>query len=204
MASDAELLYAWRDGNTEAGEELFERYYPPIDRFFSNKISEDPSDLVQRTLEACVKGRDRIGDGSSFRSYLFAIAYNVLKRYLREQYQCREQELSSRSIHDMAPGPSTLMVESEQMHMLAMALRRLPLELQVVLELSYWEKMSSAEIGQALRLSASTVRSLLARARKKLVEALHEVARDPTLLENTLSNLDSWAQKLRRLLDERA
>lgn len=200
MASDAELLYAWRDGNTGAGEKLFERYYPPIDRFFSNKVSEDPSDLIQKTLEACVQGRDRIGDGGSFRSYLFAIAYNVLRRYLRDQYQCREEELCSRSIHDIAPGPSTLMIESEQMHLLVMALRRLPLELQVVLELRYWEKMTSPEIEAMLGTNASTVRSLLRRGRKLLEDALHEVAQGPVVLQSTVSNLDSWAEKLRQLL----
>ncbi|MEM9452800.1 MAG: sigma-70 family RNA polymerase sigma factor [Myxococcota bacterium] len=197
MTSDAELLYAWRDGNARAGEELFARYYPLIDRFFSNKVSEDPGDLIQKTLEACVQGRDRIDEGRSFRSYLFAIAYNVLRRYLRERYQCREQELSSRSIHDIAPGPSTLMAESEQTRLLALALRRLPLKLQVVLELRYWEDMSSPEIESMLGTNASTVRTLLRRGRKQLSEVLGEVNARPEILEDTVSNLDAWVEKLR-------
>lgn len=67
MPNDPELLAAWREGNGDAGQELFARYFEPVSRFFANKLSEDNDDLIQETFEACVRGRDRLRQDTSFR-----------------------------------------------------------------------------------------------------------------------------------------
>ena len=48
MQSDAELLYAWREGDVASGQQLFKRYYGPVARFFANKIREEVGDLMGR------------------------------------------------------------------------------------------------------------------------------------------------------------
>jgi RNA polymerase sigma factor (sigma-70 family) len=196
VASDTELLYAWRDGERSAGEELFKRYYGLVERFFANKIADPRGDLVQETLMACVKARDRIRENGSFRSYLFGVAYKVLARYLKRKYEL-PGALGSISLHDLAPGPSTIMQKSEQVHLLLQALRRLPLELQIVVELRYWEQMTSTEISDVLGVSAATIRGQLRQGRRRLEEALRAVAEDPGVLKSTLSDIDGWAEKIR-------
>ncbi len=131
--SDARLLYDWREGQQQAGQQLFKRYYGPVARFFANKIRESPGDLVQETFMACVKGRDRIREDSNFRSYLFGVAYRVLTRYLRAKYEA-PADLSNTSVLDLDPGPSTIMHRSEEVRLLLRALRTLPFELQVVVD----------------------------------------------------------------------
>ena len=39
--------------------ELFERHFEPVYRFFFHKVEGDAVDLVQRTFLACVEARDR-------------------------------------------------------------------------------------------------------------------------------------------------
>ncbi|MEM9463401.1 MAG: sigma-70 family RNA polymerase sigma factor [Myxococcota bacterium] len=196
MPSDTELLQAWREGDDARGQELCMRYFDPVARFFANKLGDQMSDLVQETFLAVVQGRDRISDDTRFRSYLFSIAYNVLKKHLKRRYRLAE-DFVTRSLHDIAPGAETMMREAEHLRLLKAALRRLPLNLQVALELRYWEKMSSKEISQVLGTPAATIRTHLSRARTLLEQALREETASPEVLESTISDLDAWAEQLR-------
>jgi RNA polymerase sigma factor (sigma-70 family) len=199
MGADAELLDAWRHGDGAAGSELFERHYPAIVRFFANKVSGDPADLIQETFEACVTGRDRMREGASFSAYLFGVAYNVLRRhYERSRTQGERFDPGTVSAADLSPGPSTMMGQQDEQRLLLAALRRIPLEQQVVLELFYWEGMTSAAIAEVLAVPHGTIRTRLRRARQLLEEALARLHADPRLLERTLSDLDGWAARIRQ------
>jgi RNA polymerase sigma-70 factor (ECF subfamily) len=202
VADDPQLLAAWRDGDARSGQELFGRYFEPVSRFFANKVLDDRDDLVQETFEACLRGRDRLRDDHSFRSYLFSVAFNVLKAYFRRRRSQHRvwaavDELGSASIHDLAPGPSTIMGSVEQEQLLLEALRRIPMELQVVLEMRYWEEMSSAEIGAVLGIPAATARSRLHRGRELLERAIAQLPASHEARESTLAELDAWAGRIR-------
>jgi RNA polymerase sigma-70 factor (ECF subfamily) len=198
VASDPELLTAWREGDVRAGQELFTRYFESISRFFANKLREDHDDLVQETFEACVRGRDRLRDDASFRSYLFSVACNVLKGYYRRKRSAqRVDELGDSSIHDLAPGPSTLVGSVRQEQLLLEALRRIPMDQQVVLELSYWEDMSSAEIGAVLGIPATTARTRLHRAREQLERVIAQLPASRQTHESTLAEHAAWVARIR-------
>ncbi|MEM9461642.1 MAG: sigma-70 family RNA polymerase sigma factor [Myxococcota bacterium] len=199
MKTEAELLEAWRAGDRAAGQALFSRYFQPIRLFFVNKIEGSPSDLVQETFMACIKGRDRIHEGGDFRAYLFGVAYRVLRVHLRSKYRA-ELDLGTASMQDLAPSAVTLILKSEQTRLLAQALRILPVDLQVVMELRYWEQMNSSEIAQVLGISASTVRYHLRQGRSQLADAIRQLAKNPKVLESTLGDIEGWAQQIRDLL----
>lgn len=203
MRPDAELLEAWRAGDGAAGSELFERHYPAVVRFFANKIAGDPADLIQETFEACVKGRDRLRDDAGFAAFLFGVAYNVLKRhYERSRKHGERFDPATDSAADLSPGPATMVARRNEHRLLLAALRRIPLEQQVVLELFYWEGMTSAAIAEVLAMPHGTIRTRLRKARQQLEEALArvsiELSRDPQLLQRTLSDLDGWASQIRQ------
>jgi RNA polymerase sigma-70 factor (ECF subfamily) len=205
MASDPELLTAWRGGDARAGEELFGRYFEPVCRFFANKLQgdhadlvDDRADLIQETFEACVRGRDRLRADTSFRSYLFSVAFNVLKVYFRRKRNADlVGELGTSSLYDLSPGPSTLVSAVQQEQLLLEALRRIPLDLQVVLEMRYWEDMSSVEIGTALGIPAATARSRLHRGRELLERAIAQLPASPGTRESTIAELDAWVARIR-------
>ncbi len=198
MARDPELLAAWRRGDARAGQELFARYFEPVSRFFANKLSEDHDDLIQETFEACVRGRDRLRDDASFRAYLFSVAFNVLKVYFRRKRSAGQVEaLGNESIHDLSPGPSTIVGAAQQEQLLLEALRRIPIELQVVLELRYWEDMSSREIGATLGIPAATARSRLHRGRELLDRAIAQLPASRETRDSTLAELEAWVARIR-------
>ncbi|MCA9661828.1 MAG: sigma-70 family RNA polymerase sigma factor [Myxococcales bacterium] len=198
MVADGELLAAWRGGDGQAGRRLVERYFRPISRFFVNKVSSDHEDLIQETFAACVRGRNRIRQESSFRSYLFSTAYNVLKtHYARNARASVLADLESHSVSDLAPGPSTALRANEASQRLLDGLRQIPLELQLVLEMRYWERMSSAEIGVALDLPPGTVRTRLRRGRTMLAARLEQSGAS----EASLIDLEQWADRVRAQLE---
>ena len=196
--TDQELLEAWRGGDQAAGEVLFERYYPAMVRFFANKISGDPADLIQETFMGCVTGAERIREVANFRAFLFGIAYNRLKKhYARGRIDAERIDWDSQSAADLGPGPGTMMAKGAEQRLLLDALRRIPVEHQVVLELFYWESMTSAAIAEVLDEPHGTVRTRIRRARQLLGEQLERLAGDPELARKTSADLDGWAAKIR-------
>ncbi|ACY14282.1 RNA polymerase sigma factor [Haliangium ochraceum] len=197
--SDAELLETWRTGDAAAGEVLFDRYYDSIERFFLNKVSTNVGDLVQETFLACVEGRDRVQNSAKFRSYLFSIAYNVLRGHLRGNYRRGHAlELDEVTMEQLMPGAGTLLGERREQRLLLEALRNIPLPYQVILELHYWEQMSTENISEVLGRPVGTVRSRMRRARELLEEIMSRLAHSRDELKSTVTRLDDWAAQCRR------
>lgn len=200
--SDGALLERWRAGDTAGGEALFERYYDMIERFFLNKVSSGVQDLVQETFIRCVESRDRIRDNDRFRVYMFGVAYHVLSAHLRERYRGdRVIDLDEHSVHDLAPGPGSVMAERREHRLLIEALRNIPVDDQVLLELHYWEQLTTNQMAEVLGIPTGTARGRLQRARDRLEAAMQRLAESPQDLASTLARLDDWAAECRERLD---
>lgn len=203
---DAELLEAWRGGDKVAGKELFARHFRSLYRFFANKV--DPAaadDLLQETFLGCVRGRDKFQGHSSFRTYLFVVARRRLYTY-RERVLARQAgtDFDAERIAALDRTPSALLVEHQEQRLLLRGLRRLPLDLQSLLELFYWEKLTSAELAEILDIPHGTVRSRLRRARDLLKTHIIELAETPALLKSTTYDFERWLQSIRKHAPARA
>lgn len=202
MSSDGELFAAWAAGDQRAGERLFERHYDGVARFFRNKAGDHWPELCQQTFLTCVEVRDNFRAEGSFRSFLFGIAYRQLYRHFRKRSQGREDlDFEVRSVQDFDPSPSSIVAAGEEERQLLTALRRIPLEYQVILELHYWEDMTAKDCAEVLDIPLGTAKTRLRRGRQLLEEALAAGATSPALLTRTLSDLEGWARKLRGQLD---
>ena len=200
--TDGELLERWRQHDAESGEVLFERYYRMVERFFLNKLSHSVADLVQETFIRCVKNREKIRDNKQFRLYIFGIAYNVLKAHLRQRYRGGEAiDVDDASVRDLEPGPATLVVRRREHRALLEALRSIPVDDQVVLELHYWENLTTEEIAESLGIAVGTVRGRLQRARAKLGEVMQRLTNSSQYLTTTVACLDDWARDCRGHLE---
>ncbi|MBK8262445.1 MAG: sigma-70 family RNA polymerase sigma factor [Nannocystis sp.] len=204
VPTDFDLLDAWRAGDRNAGNILFERHFEAICRFFANKVGDGVDDLIQRTFLGCIEGRDRFRKQSSFRTYLFAVAHNILREHFRAKRidQNTVPDFEVTSIDELLPSPSSVIAVHEEQRLLLEALRRIPLDSQVVLELYYWENMAAPELAQVLGIPEGTARSRLRRARELLTHRMKVLARSPTLLKTTLSDLEKWVTSLREQLGE--
>lgn len=199
MRDDLQLLDAWRDGDLTAADALIKRHFASLCRFFRNKVDRGVEDLIQQTLLTCVERRDRFPEGWSFRTFLFVVARDQLYMRLRK---ARRAEIDPyvTSLADLDPSPSTVAAKKAEQQLVLEALRRIPLQLQLALELHYWEELPGPQLARVLEIPEGTVRSRLRRAKTLLAEAVTQLERDGSRVERTLSDLDGWAASLRAMV----
>ncbi|MFO7562317.1 MAG: sigma-70 family RNA polymerase sigma factor [Enhygromyxa sp.] len=205
MSTDEELLAAWGQGDRAAGSELFTRHYSTVRRFFANKADDAAEDLIQQTFASCVAGRARFEGRSSFRTYLLGIARNLLRQHW-EARRGRGQhiDIEEVSLAELGAGPSTLISRDRDHRRLLDALRQVPLEQQIILELYYWEGLSGSALGEALGVGEDTARSRLRRAKVALGKEFRRLERFAGVPESTDENLERWAFDLRAKIASRA
>jgi len=197
MKIDESLLELWRGGDTRAGNELFQRHFEPVRRFFVNKVDHEAEELVQKTFTACVAAQARFEGRSSFRTFLFAIAHNILREHFRARSRPGRENIDEHSVVDLGMGPSTAVQGKRERRALLMALRRIPLRFQVVLELYFWERMTGAEIGEALGVPEDTARSRIRRGKELVKAALAKGVVGKAVAESTAGDLEGWAAVVR-------
>lgn len=193
--SDEALLDAWREGDNDAGTELFRQYFVPCRRFFVNKVPEgDVDDLLQRTFTALVESRDRYRKEAPFRSFLFSVARRVLLRHLRDfarKGSKRAIDFNVSSLADLAVTPRTTIALQRDHESVRVALQKIPVHYQMILELSYWEGVSNAELAEVMEIDPTTVRTRLFRARKALLTALDGTGVAEDRVEEAAASLGS-------------
>ncbi|HKU41561.1 MAG TPA: sigma-70 family RNA polymerase sigma factor [Polyangiales bacterium] len=174
-------MAAWAGGDGEAGNQLIERHIALVCRFFRNKVAlADVEDLVQQTFLGCLEAHTRYDGRASMTTFILAIARNQLFNYYRER---RRSPLAERtSIRDEATSPTGALARLEDERLLLEALRQVPLDAQVLLELTYGEGMAGNEAAEVLGVSPSTLHTRLHRARENLRERVRELAPDRVAL----------------------
>lgn len=198
-SDDMELLHRWRDGDETAGQTLFERHFDKVYGFFCTKVSpEAVDDLVQETFLGIVRSRDRFREEASFRTYLFAIAHRQMMKYRERWYKARERgaDFDLERVQAIDGSPSQLVISHSEQALLVRALRHIPLELQIILELFYWQDLRSLDIAEILDMPHGTVRSRIRRAREQLAERIEQLADDPQLCASTVGNIEDWLRSL--------
>lgn len=195
--SDYELLGAWRKEDAAAGNELVRRHFRSIFTFLRSKVPDHVDELVQRTFLACVEARERIDENRSFRAYLFGIARRQLIYYYRQARKENERfDPMLESVSDLAGSPSQMAAVRQEQELVFEALRSLPLDLQITLELHYWEELTVNEVAAVLEVPAGTVKSRLHRAREQLRDRLAQLGAAEEVLDSSIDHLQGLAAAL--------
>jgi RNA polymerase sigma factor (sigma-70 family) len=202
VADDFELLEAWRGGDKQAANALFDRYFEPLYCFFRNKVEDGcAEDLVQQTFLACLQAIGGFRGDASFRTYLFRAARSKLYDHLTARFRRGKAiDPDATSSADLGVMPSFARTTREQHTLLLHALRRLPLEHQVTVELYYFEGMHAPELAVILDLPEGTVRTRLRRALQLLRERLAELQSGQRPVESDAPELEGWAAEIRRVV----
>ncbi|MEM6989668.1 MAG: sigma-70 family RNA polymerase sigma factor [Myxococcota bacterium] len=197
--TDTSLLAAWREGDETAGRTLVRRHTPSLHRFFAIKAPDHVTDLVQSVFEAALRGPAFRGE-AGFRTYLLAIARKLLLKHFRKQLRGeRALKLAQMTASDVGGSPSIVAAHRQELRLLALALRRLPIDHQIALELFYWEELPVGEIAVVLDIAPGTVKSRLSRAREQLRDRIAQTEADPHVRARTSDNPERWAKELRAI-----
>lgn len=171
MNGDQVLLERWRSGDQRAGEELFQRHFAEVLRFFDNKAWDKAEDLTQQTFLECVGSRDRFRGDSSFRTYLFGIAWNQLRHHYRCEQKNEHLDFEVSSINDLVglmTSPSSKVDRARRGDQIRQALRCLPVAQQTLLECHYWQDLDASALSKIFGVPPGAIRVRLLRARNAL------------------------------------
>jgi RNA polymerase sigma factor (sigma-70 family) len=192
---DTELLARWCAGDRTSGEALTRRHYAALYGFVRRKI-DNPTvveEIVQETLLGLVEGKHRIREGIKFRGFLNCIASRRVYRWFGERGRVESFDPDEMSVSQAA---TTLGLLPRDGKLLYQALRELPAEEQLALELYNWEQMSAPEIAELTGATLPQVKHRLRRGKEKL-EALIPRYRQAHS-EVATAELEAWFSTLRQ------
>jgi RNA polymerase sigma-70 factor (ECF subfamily) len=172
-ASDEHLMLAFSKGSAESFNELFLRYKQPVYGFFRRRTA-DPShaeELAQEAFLVLLRAANRYEPRALFRTYLYAIAFKILRAHRRKAAFRATFFGQPKSIPDPAQQDAT-----ESGLWVRRAVEKLDSIDREILLLREFEQLSYAEIADLLHLPLNTVRSRLFRARTALRNLLEPAA----------------------------
>lgn len=137
---------------------------------------QDAHDVVAETYLVAWRRIDELRRVGEPQAWLYGVAYKVIgnqRRGTRRRHKLAEKAASHPTKHQ-ADDPLRSVVSGDELERVAEAMATLSSRDQEVLRLAAWEGLSHREIGIALGISRSLVRSVLYRARQRLNTALED------------------------------
>jgi RNA polymerase sigma-70 factor (ECF subfamily) len=169
--SDEELARQARAGSSACFEQLVRRHQVPLLRFLERRMGRrsDAEDVVQEAFVRAYQCLGQYSDSRSFRTWLFTIGYRMAISQLRK---VRARETAEANGESSAAGESPgerLGREEEGRRLWGVARAVLSEEQFAGVWLYYVEEMSAGEVAQVLGRSWVAVKTMLHRARKRLL-----------------------------------
>jgi RNA polymerase sigma-70 factor (ECF subfamily) len=189
-ADDASVIRLSRN-EPERFETVFHRHAPQITRYVTRRLGPGPAeDIVAETFLLAFQQRESYDLGRpDARPWLYGIATNLIRRHVRDEV--RLLRMLERTGVDPVTESFTERVDSRisadaLSRRLAATIAGLPAKHRDVLLLLAWTELTYDQVGQALGVSAGTVRSRMNRTRAKLRRTLGGV--DSTIVREELAN----------------
>lgn len=177
--TDEQLFEAYRRGDRNAIRTLIERYHEDLLRFLVRLVGEraGAEDVFQETFLQIHQASESFDATRRFRPWLFTIAANKGRDYLRRKVRRRALDLSAPIsggsgggdggpqyvdlMEVRVPTPGAALDAAEQSRIVQGILDQMPLALREILLLSYFQRLSYAQIAEDLEIPLGTVKSRL-------------------------------------------
>ena len=180
---DAELMLRLKNGEDWVLNELMTRWQEPVVGFIYRYIGHQTEalDIAQETFVRVYETRQRYVVRGKFSTWLFAIAANLCRNYLRwrqrrgepvPEITDTEEAALSESQQSLDDSPDQAAIRSESISLIRAAIDKLPHDLKTAILLSEYESLSYAEISSVLGCSVKAVEMKLYRGRQLLRERL--------------------------------
>lgn len=171
---DKELIEDFKKGDTKAFSEIFKLY---SDKIYNNVLKlglnhDDALDIVQTTFYKLFKNHRQFKGESSLLTYIISISLNeVRKRYRNEK---RYVDLENEEIFSDEEKIDEEKRVRRLKEVVNKGLKKLPYKYREVIVLKDIDGLSIQEIKKMLRISESTVKTRLHRARKILKDLIKD------------------------------
>ncbi|MFH1375377.1 MAG: sigma-70 family RNA polymerase sigma factor [Patescibacteria group bacterium] len=175
------LVRRARDGDAGAFGDIYDRLVVPIYRYVYYRVSRDEAEDLTETVFLKVWEKRKSYEkqkGSSFGSWVFRIAHNIVVDHYRENAKVETVGLSEdlRSDRRENDPEARLQGQFEQLE-LAAAIRKLPELQQQVIVLKFVNEFNNEEISEVLEKTVGAVRVIQFRALARLKDLLERKAK---------------------------
>jgi RNA polymerase sigma-70 factor (ECF subfamily) len=177
----AEWVRRAQAGDVEAFEKLYDHYSRGIYNVIYQLVRSEPdaADLSQDVFVRAWKSLPRLEAPEAFASWLYRIATNLSRNWIRDNTRVRQESLDQpygnedeeaggREIADFSGDPSAVTQTRAVQETVRRAIAGLSPDHRQVVMLHHLEGMPVEEIAVVMRCSVGTVKSRLSRAREHL------------------------------------
>jgi RNA polymerase sigma-70 factor (ECF subfamily) len=181
--SNEELMTELNTGNTEAFEVLFNRYKDPIYTYICNMTFQESvaSELTQEVFFKVFNKSSQYNSKNKFTTWLWAIARNTTIDYLKSKDATRftsdintfeETNNNMDSLESDLEDAETQIIKAITSSEIKKAMKTLKDSQQEVLSLRVVNEFSYEEIAEIMKITKSSVKSLLHRAKENLIKEI--------------------------------
>jgi RNA polymerase sigma-70 factor, ECF subfamily len=176
---DSELMLRLKNGEDSILNELMMRWQQPLVAFIYRYVRHetDALDLAQETFVRVYETRRRYTVQGKFSTWLFAIAANLCRNYLRWRQRRRESSSETLDTEDAElaermqswdDSPDQAAITAESIALIKAAIDELPHDLKTAILLHEYQSLSYAQVSSVLKCSVKAVEMKLYRARQLL------------------------------------
>lgn len=173
---DRLLVERARAGEEGAFEDLVRKHQAPLYYFTLRFVRDEQAaaDLAQNTFLRAFKGLQGFQQEASFKTWLYRIAINLSKNYLRDRG--KKGHISSEGIDppSYSSNPLQELIDHEEQKLLTQACEQLPERQRLTVTLKVQEGMKYREIADILGCSVGAVKANFHHACMKLREIIRE------------------------------
>jgi RNA polymerase sigma-70 factor (ECF subfamily) len=178
QGNEADWLAQAQRGDPEAFTNLLEMYQKPVFNLCYRMLQNagDAEDAAQETFLRAYKSIKRYDKSRPFATWLLSIAAHYCIDQLRKQRMTiiSMEDTPYIEVVDSSPSPEASLSRRQEQERVRGLLDSLsPVDRAAVI-MYYWNDISYKEIGQALDLTESAVKSRLHRARRSMAQAWFE------------------------------
>lgn len=161
-----------KNGDSAAFCKLYELYYKDMYRFAYHMLQneQDAEDAVSETVLDAFKGIKGLRDASKFKSWIFQILTTKCKRQMAVYVSNREHLSDNEEMENLAASEQPIENKIDTTE----AFKTLNANEKTVLSLMIFAGYNSREVAKIMKTREGTIRSLKARALKKLSDYMKE------------------------------
>lgn len=174
--SDEVLVQLIASGDKDAMRVLFARHNVRVFRFLTRIVSNDATaeDLVNEVFLEVWRNAARFEARSQVSTWILAIARFKALASMRRRQPDELDEEASELIEDTADDPEVSVHKAERSALLQRCLKQLSVAHRQVVDLIYYHDQSIEEVAEIIGVPASTVKTRMFYARKRIAEMMAE------------------------------